>query len=115
MIFSGTFGLPWWGNAIVAGLTRIIIVAVTVVTRTSPALRCKPSSDCRYDVLAKYGRSLKRAYATELDKLRRFAPHDARALPTLKRWLYRDEKVLRETERMKLAATCCSSALFMPC
>jgi len=66
-------------------------------------------------VLAKYGRSLKRAYARGLDKLRRFAPHDARALPTLKRWLYRDEKVLRETERMKLAATCCSSALFMPC
>lgn len=61
--------------------------------------------ECRYDVLAKYARSLKRAYARELGKLGRFAPQDARALLTLKPWLYRDEKVLRETERMKLAVT----------
>jgi len=57
---------------------------------------------CRYDVLAKYARSLKRTYAEELGKLRRFAPHDAHVLQNLKRWLHRDEKSLGETERAHL-------------
>ena len=35
---------------------------------------------CRYDVLAKYAKSLKRIYAEEVAKLRRVAPEDARAL-----------------------------------
>ena len=35
---------------------------------------------CRYEVLAQYGRSLRRVYREELAKLRRFAPQDARAL-----------------------------------
>ena len=56
----------------------------------------------RYDVLAKYAKSLKRTYAEELGKLRRFAPHDAHALQSLKRWLHRDEKSLCETERADL-------------
>jgi len=56
----------------------------------------------RYDVLAKYAKSLKRTYAEELGKLRRFAPHDAHVLQSLKRWLQRDEKSLCETERADL-------------
>jgi stearoyl-CoA desaturase (Delta-9 desaturase) len=56
----------------------------------------------RYDVLAKYAKSLKRTYAEELGKLRRFAPHDAHVLQSLKRWLHRDEKSLCETERADL-------------
>jgi len=56
----------------------------------------------RYDVLAKYAKSLKRTYAEELGKLRRFAPHDAHVLQNLKRWLHRDEKSLGETERAHL-------------
>jgi stearoyl-CoA desaturase (delta-9 desaturase) len=59
---------------------------------------------CRYDVLAKYARSLKRIYAEELGKLRRNSPQDARALRTLKPWLNRDDKMLREPERARLAA-----------
>jgi len=59
---------------------------------------------CRYDVLAKYARSLKRIYAEELGKLRRNSPQDARALRTLKPWLNRDDKMLREPERAWLAA-----------
>jgi stearoyl-CoA desaturase (delta-9 desaturase) len=59
--------------------------------------------DCRYDVLARYAKSLKRTYAEELGKLRRFAPQDARALLILRPWLYHDEKVLPEVERLKLA------------
>jgi stearoyl-CoA desaturase (delta-9 desaturase) len=56
----------------------------------------------RYDVLATYAKSLKRTYAEELGKLRRFAPHDAHVLRSLKRWLHRDEKSLCETERADL-------------
>ncbi|MGC2518629.1 MAG: fatty acid desaturase [Burkholderiales bacterium] len=57
----------------------------------------------RYDVLAKYAKSLKRTYAEELGKLRRFSPQDAHVLQSLKRWLHRDEKSLCDTERVKLA------------
>jgi stearoyl-CoA desaturase (delta-9 desaturase) len=56
----------------------------------------------RYDVLAKYAKSLKHTYAEELGKLRRFAPHDVHVLQSLKRWLHRDEKSLGETERANL-------------
>ena len=58
---------------------------------------------CRYDVLAKYARLLKRIYAEEVAKLRRLSPQDARALQTLKPWLNRDDKMLRDRERARLA------------
>jgi stearoyl-CoA desaturase (Delta-9 desaturase) len=58
---------------------------------------------CRYDVLAKYARSLKRIYAEELAKLRRLSPQDARALQALGPWLSRDDKMLHERERARLA------------
>jgi stearoyl-CoA desaturase (Delta-9 desaturase) len=58
---------------------------------------------CRYDVLAKYAQSLKRTYAEELRNLRRFAPQEARALQKVKPWLDRDEKMLHEIERARLA------------
>jgi len=57
----------------------------------------------RYDVLAKYAKSLKHTYVEELGKLRRFAPHDAHVLKSLKRWLHLDEKALCHTDRAKLA------------
>jgi stearoyl-CoA desaturase (delta-9 desaturase) len=57
----------------------------------------------RYDVLAKYARSLKRIYTEEVNKLRQTSPVDARALRTLEPWLDRDERMLRESERTKLA------------
>jgi stearoyl-CoA desaturase (delta-9 desaturase) len=57
----------------------------------------------RYDVLARYAKSLRATYADEVKKLRRFAPQDAHMLQGLKRWLHRDEKTLLETERLKLA------------
>jgi stearoyl-CoA desaturase (delta-9 desaturase) len=58
---------------------------------------------CRYAVLAQYGRSLHRAYREELAKLRRSAPQDAQALRTVEPWLDRNEKMLRENERTRLA------------
>jgi stearoyl-CoA desaturase (delta-9 desaturase) len=61
--------------------------------------------DCRYDVLAKYAKSLRRIHAKELARLRRLSPGDARALLMLKPWRCRDEALLREAERAKLAET----------
>jgi stearoyl-CoA desaturase (delta-9 desaturase) len=58
---------------------------------------------CRYDVLARYAKSLKRAYADEISKLRQVAPQDARLLRSLKRWLNQDEKMVPEPARRKLA------------
>jgi len=58
---------------------------------------------CRYAVLAQYGRFLRRAYCEELEKLRRFAPDDAKVLRTSMRWLVRDERLLGEHERTRLA------------
>ncbi len=61
---------------------------------------------CRYDVLAKYAKSLKHIYAEEIAKLRHVAPQDARALESLKpTLLVRDEKMLRDVERAKLSLT----------
>jgi stearoyl-CoA desaturase (delta-9 desaturase) len=59
---------------------------------------------CRYDVLAKYAKSLRNTYTEELRALRRFAPHEAKSLKGLKRWLDRDEAQLRGEERARLAA-----------
>jgi len=58
---------------------------------------------CRYDVLARYARSLKRTYVEELRKLRRHSPQEARALRVIKPWLHRDHAMLREAERARLA------------
>ncbi len=57
----------------------------------------------RYDVLAKYAKSLKKTYAEELRVLRGFAPQDAQLLKGLKRWLNRDEKQLCGEARARLA------------
>ena len=59
----------------------------------------------RYDVLAKYARSLWQTYSEEIGKLRRSAPGDAQALETVKPLLDRDEKILGEAERRRLAET----------
>ncbi len=56
----------------------------------------------RYDVLAKYAKSLKATYAEELSKLRHFAPQDAAMLRRLKRWITRDEKTVPAQERAEL-------------
>jgi len=58
---------------------------------------------CRYDVLATYARSLKRTYAEEIGKLRRHSPQEARALQAVEPWLDRDDKMLHDTERERIA------------
>src|SRR3972149_11195765 len=56
----------------------------------------------RYDVLAKYAKSLKATYVEELSKLRRMAPQDAAVLKRLRRWVTRDEKVVPAQEKAEL-------------
>ena len=58
----------------------------------------------RYDVLSRFARSLKRAYAAELERMRRSSPGDARALEELGPWLVRDEKMLQDPVRQRLEA-----------
>jgi len=59
----------------------------------------------RYDVLARFARSLWQTYTEEVSALRRSAPGDALALETVKPLLDRDERILGEAERRRLAAT----------
>jgi stearoyl-CoA desaturase (delta-9 desaturase) len=56
----------------------------------------------RYDVLAKYAKSLKATYAEELSQLRMMAPQDAAVLKRLRRWLTRDEKTVPAQEKAEL-------------
>ena len=56
----------------------------------------------RYDVLAKYAKSLKAIYGEELSKLRQRAPQDAAVLKGLRRWVIRDEKAVPAQEKAAL-------------
>jgi stearoyl-CoA desaturase (delta-9 desaturase) len=88
------------------GLARVKKVAPTPRFRAA-----KPTVDLemlqavitnRYDVLAKYAKSLKVTYAEELAKLKARAPHDAEMLRRVRRWLVRDDKKLAAPERAQL-------------
>jgi stearoyl-CoA desaturase (delta-9 desaturase) len=47
----------------------------------------------RYDVLARYGRSLKTTYRQEVERLRQWSPQDAEALKPIKRYIARMQQV----------------------
>ncbi len=64
----------------------------------------------RYDVLARYAKSLRATYAQEISRLRRFRPQDAETLKRFKRWLGHDERSLPECERARLAEALTKSA-----
>ena len=87
----------------VLGLAKVKKLAPT--PRFAPA---KPAVDLetlqavianRYDVLAKYAKSLKATYSEELKRL---APHDAQVLRRLKRWLTHDESKLEDGQRSRI-------------
>jgi len=101
------------GWAYIRALAALNLAKVKHVAPTPRVAALKPTVDpatlhavitYRYDVLARYARLLKQTYSEELRRLRERAPEDARMLARLKRWLYRDEKTLREPERRELAA-----------
>jgi stearoyl-CoA desaturase (Delta-9 desaturase) len=113
---SAKLSMKWYEFDIGWLYIRLLQTAgLATVKHTAPMphfVAAKPAVDaqtlqaiiaCRYAVLAQYGRSLRRAYREELAKLRRFAPQDALALQTVEPWLDRDEALLREHERIRLA------------
>ena len=68
---------------------------------------------CRYDVLAKFAKSIERAYRDEISKLREVAPEEARILRSLKPWLNQNEKMVPASERQKLAEVLPKSRVLM--
>jgi len=101
-----------WGY--IRGLEAVGLAKVKHVAPTPHFTAPRPAVDPqtlqavianRYDVLAKYARSLWQTYSEEIGKLRRSAPGDAQALETVKPLLDRDEKILGEAERRRLAET----------
>lgn len=58
---------------------------------------------CHYDVLSNYTRSLKKACATELGRLRRKSPEAARVLKTVKPWLGKEQGVLGASRQLQVA------------
>jgi stearoyl-CoA desaturase (delta-9 desaturase) len=63
----------------------------------------------RYDVLAKYAKSLKAVYADEVGKLKARAPQDVELLRRVRGWLNRDESQLAEPDRQTLRAALAQS------
>jgi stearoyl-CoA desaturase (delta-9 desaturase) len=101
-----------WGY--ICGLEAVGLAKVKHVAPTPHFTAPRPAVDPqtlqavianRYDVLAKYARSLWQTYSEEVGKLRRSAPGDAQALENVKPLLDRDEKILGEAERRRLAET----------
>jgi stearoyl-CoA desaturase (delta-9 desaturase) len=58
----------------------------------------------RYDVLARYAKSLRRTYAEALAALRFTSPQDAHAVREVADWLEREPVTLHDREQAKLAA-----------
>jgi stearoyl-CoA desaturase (delta-9 desaturase) len=89
------------------GLARVKHVPpVPQVTEPKPAADLQTLQAVianRYEVLARYAKSLKAIYARELERLRRVAPEDARALQDIGGSLESSETTLREADRAKLA------------
>ncbi|MCX7891844.1 MAG: transposase, partial [Burkholderiales bacterium] len=110
------FDLGW---AYIRLLEMLGLARVKKVAPTPRFREAKPAVDLetlqavianRYDVLAKYAKSLKATYAEELAKLRRVRPQDAELLARFKRWLVRDERKLDAPQRAKLAEALAKSA-----
>jgi len=102
------FDLGWLYIRILASLRLATVKKVAPTPRFAAP---KPVCDVatlqavianRYDVLQRYAKSLKRTYAEELERLRRWSPQDAEALRQLKGHFARLQK-LTESERARLA------------
>jgi len=105
------FDIGWVYICVLQALGLATVKHVTPVARLSaPKSAIDPVTlraviNCRYDVLARYAKSLRRIYVEELGELKRASPDDARKLKALEPWLDRDEKVVPERERARLAET----------
>ena len=92
-------------------LRALGLAKVKHVAPVPQVIEAKPAADLqtlqavianRYEVLARYARSLKAIYARELKRLRSVAPEDAHLLQEIGGSLASNEATLREAERAKL-------------
>lgn len=124
---SARFSSKWW--ELDAGWTYIRILEMlhlAKVRKLAPRIRYNASRSCcdtdtlqavithRYDVLAKFARSLQRTAVEEIRSLRGGAISglkDSRALDAVKHWLQRDARALLEQEREVLEQAVQSSTV----
>jgi stearoyl-CoA desaturase (delta-9 desaturase) len=118
---SARLSYKWYefdiGWIYIRALEMLGLAAVKKVAPTPHFVAPKPVADQqtlqavianRYDVLARYARSLKATYRQEVARLRVWSPRDAEALKPLKRHLARMQE-LSAAERVRLAAALKSS------
>jgi stearoyl-CoA desaturase (delta-9 desaturase) len=124
---SARFSNRWWELDVGWLYIRILeIFHLATVRKLAPRIRYNPSKTrCdagtvqavithRYDVLAKFARSMQRTAVEEMRSLRSSAIHglkDSRALDAVKQWLQRDMRALPEQERAVLEQALHSSTM----
>ena len=112
---SARFSVKWYELDIGWMYIRIMeTLGLATVKKVAPKPRFaepKESADLdtlhavithRYDVLARYAKSLKRTYAEEVERLKHWSPRDAEVLRSMRRALIRGQ-ALAEYERARLA------------
>jgi stearoyl-CoA desaturase (delta-9 desaturase) len=112
---SAKFSLKWYEFDLGWMYIRVLeAFGFAMVKKVAPTPRFeapKPVCDAqtlhavianRYDVLQRYAKSLKRTYAEEIERLRRWSPQQAEALKPLKQYFSRLQR-LTAAERSRLA------------
>jgi stearoyl-CoA desaturase (delta-9 desaturase) len=106
----------WWYIRLLSAL------GLAQIKKVAPSLRFvkdKPAIDLetlhavithRYDVLARYTKSLRATCKQEIERLRNHAPQDAQGLQRIKRWLARDHRQVPEAVRPRLTEMMSKSA-----
>ena len=109
---SAKLSNQWWEFDIGWLYIRILeTLGLAQVKKLAPKIELAPEPKCdqetlqavithRYDVLARYGRTLKKTCAEEIAPLRARAVHIDQA--TIKRWLHTDEQKLPASERARM-------------
>ena len=109
---SAKLSNKWWEFDIGWLYIRILeMLGLAQVKKLAPKIEMAPEPKCdhetvhavithRYDVLARYGRSLKQTCAQEIAHLKTRAVHVDHA--TIKRWLHVDEQTLPAPERARM-------------
>jgi stearoyl-CoA desaturase (delta-9 desaturase) len=108
---SARFSNRWWELDVGWAYIRILeMLHLAKVRKLAPRIRCDADTLAavithRYDVLAKFARSLRRTAVEEIRSLRASAIpglKDSRALDAVKHWLQRDARESPEGERAVL-------------
>ncbi|MBI4292448.1 MAG: fatty acid desaturase [Betaproteobacteria bacterium] len=120
---SAKLSNKWYEFDLGWGYIRALeLLGFATVKKIAPVPRFRPARSAvdfetlqavianRYDVLAKYAKSLKATYKEEVSRLRNFQPQDAEVLKRFKRRLTRDERSLADAERATLAEALAKSA-----